>query len=78
MKTAISVQTNLYKRAEKFAKDKKISRSKLYSDAVQDYLDKHESERIIERINKVCEEVDTSIDPIWKEAQSRVLVKEEW
>lgn len=78
MKTAISVQSNLFQRAEKFAREKKISRSKLFSDAVKDYLDRHERERIIEQINKVCDEVDTSIDPFWKEIQGRVISKDEW
>lgn len=72
MKTAISVREPLFKRAEKFAKRKKISRSQLFSDAVEEYMDRREDvdeESLIARINAVCAEVDTSVDPRMKEYQ---------
>jgi metal-responsive CopG/Arc/MetJ family transcriptional regulator len=72
MKTAISVKDALFKRVDKFAKRKKMSRSQLFSDAVEEYLDKREDpneESLIERINAVCAEVDTSVDPVWKRYQ---------
>ena len=78
MKTAISVSDGLFKRAENYAREKKISRSRLFSDAMEEYLAKREKDKIIEQINKVCEEVDTSIDPIWKNLQGRAFSKEEW
>ncbi len=78
MKTAISVQNNLFQRAEKYAKQKKISRSQLFSKAVEEYLDKREEENLIAKINEVCDKVDTSLDPFWKKVQSRVLLKDEW
>lgn len=78
MKTAISVNTNLFERAERYAKEKKISRSRLFADAMEEYLEKREKDKIIEQINKVCEEVDTAIDPFWKEIQGRAVAKEEW
>jgi metal-responsive CopG/Arc/MetJ family transcriptional regulator len=78
MKTAISVDTNLFERAEKYAKEKKISRSRLFAQAMEEYLEKREKAKIIEQINKVCEEVDTSLDPFWKEVQGRAISKDEW
>lgn len=72
MKTAISVQDKLFKRAEKFAKKEKISRSKLFSDAVEEYLDRRDhinEEELIARINAVCAEMNTSVDPRMKEYQ---------
>ncbi len=71
MKTAISVREPLFQRAEKFAKREKMSRSQLFSDAVEEYLDRREidEEDIIARINAVCADVDTSVDPMIKKYQ---------
>ncbi len=38
----------------------------------------YDEEDIIAKINNVCEEVDTSLDPFWKEMQSRTLPKDKW
>ena len=71
MKTAISVRDPLFQRAEKFAKREKISRSQLFSNALEEYLDTREVDEddIIARINAVCAEVDTSVDPRMKAYQ---------
>lgn len=78
MKTAVSINNNIFERAEKYAQKRKMSRSQLYSEAVEEYLDKREREALIAKINEVCEKVDTSLDPFWKKAQSRILPKDEW
>ena len=78
MKTAVSIRDNVFQKAEKFAKETKISRSKLYSDAVEEYLSKRNEEDLIAQINAVCDEVDTSLDPYWKKMQSQVLPKDKW
>ncbi len=78
MKTAISVRDNLFERVEKYAKEEKISRSQLFSVAVEEYLDKRERESLKEKINAVCDKVDTSLDPFWKKKQSKILSKDKW
>lgn len=78
MKTAISVRDNLFQRAESYSKKKKISRSQLFSEAIEEYLDKREEENLIAKINEVCEKVETSLDPFWKDAQSRILSRDKW
>lgn len=78
MKTAVSIRDEVFKNAEKYAKKANISRSQLYSDAVEEYLSKHNEEDLIARINAVCEKVDTSLDPAIKNYQSRVIKREKW
>lgn len=78
MKTAVSIRDNIFQNAEKYAKKAKISRSKLYSDALEEYLAKRNEEELIAQINAVCEEVDTSLDPAIREYQNRVLKREKW
>lgn len=38
----------------------------------------YDNEELTAKINAVCDKVDTSIDPVWKQKQSRVLSKEKW
>ncbi|MEP7012078.1 MAG: hypothetical protein ABJC13_17270 [Acidobacteriota bacterium] len=55
----------------------KKSRSQVYSEAVTEYLARHEPS-ITDRINAVCDEVDTRPDSFLREAARRVLDRTEW
>jgi metal-responsive CopG/Arc/MetJ family transcriptional regulator len=78
MKTAVSIRDNIFQNAEKYAKKTKVSRSQLYSDALEEYLAKRSEADLIARINAVCEEVDTSLDPAIRNYQSRIIKREKW
>jgi len=78
MKTAISVSDDVFKLSEKLAKKLKVSRSKVFALGIQKLAEEDDENEIIAQINRVCEEVDTSLDPFWKKAQSRILPKNEW
>lgn len=78
MKTAISVPNDVFELSEKLAKKLKVSRSKIFAMGVKKLGEEYDEDDITARINKVCEEVDTSLDPYWKELQSRILPKDEW
>jgi ATP-dependent protease HslVU (ClpYQ) peptidase subunit len=77
-KTAISVPQDIFKLSEKLAKKLKVSRSAVFALGVQKLGEEMEEDEMIARINAVCEDVDTSVDPFWKEMQSRTLQKNEW
>ena len=83
MKTAVTIRDNVFQNAEKYAKKAKISRNKLYSDALEEYLARRDEQALdeqtlIDQINAVCEKVDTSLDPAIREYQSRVIKREKW
>jgi metal-responsive CopG/Arc/MetJ family transcriptional regulator len=78
IKTAISVPKDLFDLSERLAKKLKVSRSKIFAMGVKKLGEQYDEEDIIARINAVCEEVDTSLDPYWKEMQSRTLPKDKW
>lgn len=78
MKTAISVSDDVFELSEKLAKKLKVSRSKIFAMGVQKLAEEHDKEALKAKINEVCERVDTSLDPFWKQAQSRILTREEW
>lgn len=78
MKTAISVRDNLFQRVEKFSKEKKISRSQLFSEAVEEYLEKRENDDITANLNSVYSTEDSSVDPVLFKMALMSLPKEEW
>ncbi|GBE00408.1 antitoxin MazE6 [bacterium BMS3Abin07] len=51
VKTAISLEENLFKQVNKLANDLHVSRSKLFSLAIQDYLKKQEGKKILAQLN---------------------------
>ncbi len=57
MKTAISIPDDLFADAERLARELKKSRSRLYGDAMREYLDRHSSERVTETLDALCAEL---------------------
>jgi hypothetical protein len=78
MKTAISIADSVYAEAERLARRTKKSRSQLYTEAVAEYLARHDPEAITEAMNRVCEQLDTRPDPAISAAARRVLRRTEW
>ena len=52
VKTAISIQKNLFQQAEEIAKEMKISRSRLFVLAVEDFIRRYENKLLLEGINR--------------------------
>jgi antitoxin MazE6 len=78
MKTAVSIPDPVFTSAERLAERMKKSRSQLYSEALAEYVDRHDPDTITDRINAVCDEVDTRPDPFSSEAARRILAATEW
>lgn len=78
MKTAISIPDRIFQEAERLAERLKKSRSQMYSEAIAEYVIRHEPDSITEQINNVCAEVDTRADPFVAAAARRVLERTEW
>jgi metal-responsive CopG/Arc/MetJ family transcriptional regulator len=62
MKTAISIPDDLFADAEELARELKKSRSRLYGDAVREYVARHSAESITESLDRVCDEVERRND----------------
>ncbi len=78
MKTAISIPDHVYAEAERLSRRLKKSRSKVYTEAVTEYLARHDPEDVTEAKNKVCDAVDTRPDPAVSAAAKRTLLQVEW
>ncbi len=53
VKTAISVEKNLFNQVNQLASDLHVSRSKLFTLAVKDYLKKQENKMLLAQLNAV-------------------------
>ena len=78
MKTAISIPDKIYRDAERLSRRLKKSRSQVYTEAVTEYVARHDPEAVTEAMNRVCEIVDTRPDPAVSGAARRALRSVEW
>lgn len=78
MKTAISVSDDVFELSERLAKKLKVSRSKIFAMGVKKLAEEHDEEELIANVNKVCEKVDTSVDPVLFKMTMMSLPKDEW
>jgi metal-responsive CopG/Arc/MetJ family transcriptional regulator len=78
MKTAISIPDKVYREAERLSHRLKKSRSQVYTEAVTEYLARHDPEAVTNAMNRVCEAIDTLPDPAISAAARRTLRSIEW
>jgi metal-responsive CopG/Arc/MetJ family transcriptional regulator len=78
MKTAISIPDDLYQRAERQARRTKKSRSRLFADALREYLAHHAPDEVTEAANRACAELGEANDPFVSSAARRILERSEW
>ncbi len=78
MKTAVSIPDDLFDGAERLARRTKRSRSRLFSDALREYLARHSPDKVTEAMNSACTEIGEVKDPFVSSASHRVLERSEW
>lgn len=78
MKIAISIPDPLYQEAEQLAGVLRISRSRLYADALRQYLRSYKNEHVRETLDQIYTEHDSAVPPDIALAQSLALGRESW
>ncbi len=81
VKTAISIQETLFDEVELLAQKMHISRSKLFAQAVEEFIEKQENRRLLEQINAAYDHAPDSRDRKWQKqskAKHQKLVKGQW
>jgi metal-responsive CopG/Arc/MetJ family transcriptional regulator len=78
MKTAVSIPEEVFQGAERLAHKTKRSRSRLFSDALKEYLARHSSDSVTEAMNQACSELGNTKDDFVASAARRVLARSEW
>jgi metal-responsive CopG/Arc/MetJ family transcriptional regulator len=83
MKIAISIPDDVFEEVDKIAKEQKKSRSQIFVSAAREYIQKEETRRLIERLDKVYSQPETSEERAQRMAMSeyqrrRVKRKGRW
>ncbi|MDA3950950.1 MAG: hypothetical protein PF508_17215 [Spirochaeta sp.] len=70
----------MYLKVEEFARARDLPRSKVFSDAVAEYLERHDPDRITDRMNTVRAHVGESdaAGPFVERAARSILNRTEW
>jgi predicted transcriptional regulator len=77
MKTAVSLPDVLFRQAERLARRLRKSRSRLYSEAVAEYVARHDPDAVTARLNELAQELATS-DEFVTTASRRTLERSAW
>jgi metal-responsive CopG/Arc/MetJ family transcriptional regulator len=78
MKTAVSIPDEVFEGAERLARRTRKSRSRLFSDALKEYVARHAPEEVTDAMNRVCAELGDPTDEFVSAAARRVLERSEW
>ncbi len=78
MKVAISLPDDVFAEAEKLASRLRVSRSQLYVQALEEYLEKREGARVTEQLNAVYVVEQEPVDPALAAAQQGAIDREAW
>jgi metal-responsive CopG/Arc/MetJ family transcriptional regulator len=78
MKMALSIPDELFASAETLSKRLGVSRSRLYAMALADFVAKHQSRKITERLNAVHAAHDSRVDEGTRRLQGRSLARNQW
>ncbi len=78
MKTAISIPDDVFTQAERFAHGHCMTRSALFTVAVDEYIHHHREDDVTRKLDQVYATEDSSLHPVLAHLQSLSLPKEEW
>jgi antitoxin MazE6 len=81
IKTAISLQKSLFEQVETLAREMKVSRSRLFVLALEDYIRRYQNQRLLERINQAYQDApDATEQKLLRkmQRQHRNVVASEW
>lgn len=80
VKTAISLDADLFRDAQAAARKLGVPRSRLFSFALREFLDQQENHQMLERLNAVCDVTSPAgrTVPAGMKRKQRALVEGAW
>jgi len=81
IKTAISLQKSLFEQVDHMAREMKVSRSRLFVMALEDYIRRYQNQALLEKINQAYQGApDKSEEARLRgmKKQQRKVVEDEW
>ena len=77
MKTVVSIPDDLFEGAERLARRTNRTLSRLFSDALNEYLARHTPDKVTEAMNRALAEIGEAKDAFPSSAARRVLERSE-
>jgi metal-responsive CopG/Arc/MetJ family transcriptional regulator len=78
MKTAISIPNELFDVAERLARRTRKSRSRLFSDALREYVARRSPDKVTEAMDQALAEIGESNESFVEAASRRRLERSDW
>ena len=78
MKTAISISDEIFTEADITAKQLGISRSKLYAQAISEFIKTHKPEAITAKLNEIYTKETSQLDNDITQLNYDLISKDEW
>lgn len=78
MKVAVSVPDPIFEAAERLAKQRRVPRSRVFAEALLEYLARHGSDAVTEKLNEVYAVEKSSVDKGLVRAQVAAIDHETW
>jgi metal-responsive CopG/Arc/MetJ family transcriptional regulator len=78
MKTAVSLPDDVFAEAEALAESQGLTRSRLYTAALREYLARHQPDTVTAALDAVYASESSDIDPALGAAALRNLQRAEW
>jgi metal-responsive CopG/Arc/MetJ family transcriptional regulator len=78
MKIAISIDDQIYRTAEDAAGQLGLTRSRLYTLAIEEYIRNHSPDTLLERLNEVYSGENSKLDEDIQQAQFGLFSGENW
>lgn len=77
MQTAVSIPDRVFEQAETVAERLSMSRSELYTRAIQQFLEAHQHDAVTEKLNEAYADEDSSVDAAVMAMQATALEDDE-
>lgn len=78
MKTAISIPEDVFRQADKLARRAGISRSRLVSDALREYIARHAPDEVTDAMNRAVDAIGSAENAFAAASAKRQLAQVEW
>jgi len=81
IKTAISIERDLFQEMDRLSRKLRIPRSRLFARAVQEFLQRQQSDRLLEQINRAYRKPESAEEKAVRSAAAHSfqrLIKDSW
>jgi predicted transcriptional regulator len=78
VKTAVSIPDPVFRAADRLARRLRMSRSRLYSVALERFVQANDDAAIIAKLDDVYATEPSTLDPVLQSIQTRSISKDEW